>query len=74
MDCSWIDFGGTFNEFKRRELVTPGLVLVVAEHGSERQYLVGDINELGGVCDDCTAFAGSAMVLRYCRVFLPSNQ
>jgi hypothetical protein len=30
-----------------------------------KKFLIGDINECCGVCDDCTAFNHDAIVLRY---------
>ena len=34
-----------------------------------KRYLIGDINQLAGVCDDCVAFAQEVIVTRY-RVLL----
>ena len=39
----------------------PGTVIEV----DGKTYLIGDINLVGGTCDDCMDFLGSAIVTRY---------
>lgn len=43
----------------------PGTLIEIDENGVSTQYLIGDINKLRGVCDDCVAFRESAIVKRY---------
>lgn len=43
-------------------LVRPGVQIEMADG---KQYLIGDINRLRGVCDDCTAFEPEDIVVRY---------
>jgi hypothetical protein len=47
--------------FCGRGLNQPGTLVIV----DGEQFLIGDINPLRGVCDDCTAFARDAIVQRY---------
>lgn len=47
-----------------------GLLLYTA---SGREILVGDINELGGVCDHCTDGSYAEVVTRYRRVWTPTG-
>lgn len=57
------------NTFVGRDLANPG-VQIELEDGE--RYLIGTINQNGGVCDDCKAFEGSAIVKRY-RVLVESS-
>lgn len=65
-----IPFGGVYDtrnsdeldSMKKRNLISAG-VQVEMEDGE--RYLIGDINECRGVCDDCTAFRSDAIVRRY---------
>ncbi len=47
------------------------LVQVRSIEGNGRpvDLLIGDVNALGGVCDDCPSDEMSAVVLRYMRVY-----
>jgi len=38
---------------------------VQVEMADGKQYLIGDVNKLGGVCDDCSAFNSTDIVARY---------
>jgi len=38
---------------------------VQVEMADGKQYLIGDVNRLGGVCDDCSAFDSIDIVARY---------
>ena len=57
----WIEFGKSFREFEKQGLNITG-TLIDVEAG---QYLIGDINNLGGVCDDCTLVCREDKILRY---------
>ena len=59
-------YGKSFSQFRRDKLARPGTVIVLA---NGEQYLIGDINMLGGVCDDCPAFSMAAIVETYTRVW-----
>ena len=48
--------------FYERKLNKPG-TLIELKNG--KQYLIGDINEYIGICDDCTAFDCDTIVKRY---------
>jgi hypothetical protein len=60
----WNDFSGTWRDFRDSDHCEPGVLVEV--DGSV--HLIGDINRLGGVCDDCMAFDYEAKVTRYRRV------
>ena len=62
MDQGWIKFNKSWEQFEKNGLIAPG-VLVKMKNGE--RYLIGDINELRGVCDDCTAFGKTAIVVAY---------
>lgn len=61
-------------EFCKNELNQPGTLVEVVWYDSKKKpitkiFLIGDINKVCGVCDDCTAFpAEEAKVLRYRQV------
>jgi hypothetical protein len=69
------DYDDKFDEidsFSKRGLNKPGTLIEVRHHkGSDkappykRQYLIGHINTMRGICDDCTAFDKEDKVLRY---------
>lgn len=50
----WIPVNTTFKQFKKSGMLKVGVVL---DFGDEK-LLVGDINVLGGLCDDCPVDAG----------------
>lgn len=51
--------------FRNHELRRPGVLIEVKDEVSApKQYLIGDVNKNGGVCDDCMAFSHCAIVLR----------
>jgi hypothetical protein len=44
----------------------PGVLIEIATCGNEtKEYLIGHINQHGGVCDDCVLFDDSTIVKRY---------
>ncbi len=43
----------------------PGVLVEV----NGQRYLIGHINDIRGVCDDCTEFGMDAIVTRYKRVW-----
>lgn len=57
----WRKFGRKWTAFVATGHARPGVLVEVGG----RAYLIGDINENRGVCDDCTAFRGDAIVERY---------
>ena len=64
--ADWIDINLPWwtmkgDSFCERELHNPG-TLVQTEDGI---FLIGDINQLAGVCDDCKAFGNDTIILRY---------
>lgn len=74
----WIQCGKTWDEFKRSNECKTGMVLEIQEPIDEKTMtkspgylLVGDINEVGGVCDDCCGIGYADVITRYTRVVLP---
>lgn len=57
----WQEANMTWQEFSNRNLNEPGTLVEV----DGDCYLIGDINTLRGVCDDCTAFDKKEIVSRY---------
>jgi len=51
--------------FCGKELNKPGTLVEILDNKELKQYLIGDINSLGGVCDDCMGFSKNAVVVRY---------
>lgn len=50
--------------FYHSPLKRPGVLIEIKNNDKVSQYLIGDINESGGVCDDCREFGDDAIVLR----------
>lgn len=50
----WAPVNITFKEFKKRGLLKAGIVI---DFGDEKA-LVGNINDMGGTCNDCPVEAG----------------
>lgn len=59
------DDGENQKSFCGRELNKPGTLIEVLIGKELKQLLIGDINSLGGVCDDCMGFDKNAIVVRY---------
>lgn len=55
----WRNWNG--DSFCGRGLNNPGTIVEV----DGKMHLIGTINELGGVCDDCVGFDGDSIVTRY---------
>lgn len=66
-------YQGSWREFREAGLARVGTVVEVAEakkHPKQNPriigtFLIGDINGLGGVCDDCMAFGYGDLVVSY---------
>ena len=71
----WIEINLPFEDWKGndsfscRGLNIPG-VLIRMKDGEE--YLIGHINKIRGVCDDCTEFGSDAIVAAYQFVWKPN--
>lgn len=67
----WIDFNLPYYQYNNKEtfmakgLSRAGTLIEVESDHKLEQYLIGDINEHCGVCDDCTAFGFDSIVTRY---------
>jgi len=70
MPAGWTECKVTFAQGKRQGLFPPGVVI---ETEGGNRYLVGEINELGGVCDDCPAFPSKTIITRYMKLIHYAN-
>ena len=67
----WIEYNKTWKEFKDDGLAIPGTIIRVCNfyyykfEDIERTYLIGDINILGGICDDCVDVQNNYEVTKY---------
>lgn len=72
MDKHWIKYNKSWLDFEDEGLAQAGVFVEVKgntyDDDAVEAYLIGDINEIRGVCDDCTAFHKGAIVLRYKRL------
>jgi len=55
----------SLKSFCGQKLNKPGTLLEIKIGKELKQCLIGDINILGGVCDDCMGFGKDAIVVRY---------
>jgi hypothetical protein len=74
----WVECGKTWSEFSARDydpktktwnpsngVCAAGVLIeVMEENGTRERYTIGDVNEHGGFCDDCS-IRHDALVLRY---------
>ena len=51
--------------FCGKGLNKPGTMIEIKVGNDLRQLLIGDVNVLGGVCDDCMMFDNDVIILRY---------
>jgi len=68
MSAEWIEFGGNWGSFREQGLNRPGTQLDVQncfDLTKHKLYLIGDINKLGGICDDCVGISSRATIIRY---------
>ena len=73
---NWIDinlpFGPIYDDefeeldsFHKRKLNKTGTLVEITIKDKPQVFLIGDINPLRGVCDDCVAFNNDVIVKRY---------
>jgi hypothetical protein len=55
--------------FRGKGLNKAGTVIEYEENGKTQRMMIGDINEIGGVCDDCRGISDDAIILRYIVVW-----
>lgn len=54
----------------KRKLIQPGVLIKTNEKYDGRNvFLIGHINTLGGVCDDCVMFDRATIIKEYCVVW-----
>jgi hypothetical protein len=54
-----------FPSFCGKGLNKSGILIEVKIKNEVKEFLIGDINEAKGVCDDCVEFGNDTIVLRY---------
>jgi hypothetical protein len=57
----WKSYGKTWEEFMNHGLSVPGVIIDV----DDSEYLIGHINNIGGICNDCTMICDEDIVKRY---------
>jgi hypothetical protein len=65
MSKEWITYGKNFRDFKNEKLNEPG---VQVETESGNTYLLGEVNMMGGCCDDCPDLCSNDIIVRYRRL------
>lgn len=60
-----MEYNKTWEEFFSDELNEPGTI-IETESGSE--YLIGDINTTGGICDCCTGINKNTIIVNYRKI------
>lgn len=66
----WIEYGKSWEHFCKDGLNKPGTQIDIQNRTDlskhkHKLYLIGDINELGGCCDDCMSFQEDQTVIQY---------
>jgi hypothetical protein len=61
----WKEYNKTWTDFRKDGFNKSGTLIDT----SPGKFLIGDMNELCGVCDDCCMFADDTIVLRYKVVY-----
>lgn len=79
----WVEFNGPFSrgEYELEEGETIGFrqqmgddaVGLLIELEDRAQYLIGEVNTNGGVCECCSAISRTEIVKRYMRVWQPPS-
>lgn len=74
-------FDAEAEEYKRNPkcfmhlgVMKPGILLDVDDGDNSKIVLVGHVNKLFGVCDDCVEFSGKAIVKRYKTVWEENDE
>lgn len=66
----WIQINTPWSDFEETANCRPGVQI---EMDNKLLYLIGDINELAGECDDCMAFGREAQVSRCRQLVSPEH-
>jgi hypothetical protein len=74
----WVNVNEPFSVFNARDgigeyLETGMYIHTKNSHGEDSYYLVGDVNNENGVCDDCKGISGCLTVVRYKMIELPKD-
>lgn len=69
---SWVEYNKTFRELREEGLAIPGTLIKAERHSAWEEsdrvieiLLLGDLNCLGGVCDDCQGVYYEDKILSY---------
>lgn len=62
----------TLGDFESAGLIVPGILVEFYDQRGSGTALIGHMNSLLGLCDDCSA-DGRAKVVRYRRVWSPDD-
>ena len=61
-DDGWIDVDIPWSEFEDQGLNKPGTLILMSDG---KEYMIGHINTIRGVCDDCTKFNSRQVIHQY---------
>ena len=76
MSAEWIKYGKTWEQFCEARLNKPGTQIDLQcrnDLTKHKLYLIGDVNELGGCCDDCMVFHEDQTIIRYRVLEIPDG-
>jgi len=75
----WATVNQSFSLFKKQRCgefgdLETGMYLHIKDSDNrDAYYLVGDVNKLNGVCDDCRGIDSDSIVVRYKMIELPNH-
>lgn len=64
----WIEYGESFRTFHNEGLCKPGVQIRIVYDGRDIDYLIGDINDMGGSCDHCQGNVDDYDIVAHYRV------
>ncbi len=71
----WMEYGKTWEEFRNEKLANSGVLIRFKYENVETDeignMLIGEINEMGGTCNDCRGIWPRDVVLAYAIVYTP---
>lgn len=72
MESDWVSYNNLWRTFEEMELNKSGVLVEIAP--GRRQFLIGDINTLGGDCDHCSPILPGDTIIRYKTVWTGGKQ
>ena len=72
----WVNVNEPFSSFKGvwdADLETGTYLHIRDRNNKDEYYLVGDINNVNGICADCRGIKADSIVVRYKMIELPKD-